>query len=79
MKKLLVCSIVVFSILVGSVSCTIDDDNPVTCVELEQNLESLRISIKDFAAAELSSFVGRNFSEQNHLINYDKKSLRHRI
>ena len=28
---------------------------------------------------ELSSFVGRNFSEQNHLINYDKKSLRHRI
>ena len=27
----------------------------------------------------LSSFVGTNFSEQNHLKNYDKKSLQHRI
>ncbi|MGB0981649.1 MAG: hypothetical protein ACPGUH_06065 [Winogradskyella sp.] len=53
MKKLVVCSFAVFSILFGMVSCTIEDDNPVTCVELQQNLEDLRVSIKDFAATSV--------------------------
>ena len=56
MKKVIILGVTLFVVIFAVISCSIDDDdNPATCEELYQNLDSFRIDIEQYAASSICS------------------------